>query len=734
MVKETRLYELLNVSTEATEQEIKRAYRLLALKYHPDKQNTDNNNEKQRLTEIFQSISEAYDILSNKNKRYLYDNYGEDVAKNPNDNNLNFSNNNNNNNTQFNNNPFNSNQFDINEQINSHISQANEIFNNFFSDLKTSDFMNNFNTPPFGGNSNMNLHYDYSTDNINNTNYNDNNHQVRNSRNDDFHENNYNQGNNKSHNLRKGKDIEDRINCSLLDYYYGKHIKLSLSKRIKCTKCNGTGGLKIYTCNDCCGLGYIVNEIRNGLMVQRTEMMCNRCQGTGEFIPKKYICDECDGNKLIDTKVIYDFKGPRGVSNGYRIVIPNAADEGIDLIPGDIILTLIDDKFGQNNKFKRFGNNLLTTIPIPLSQAICGGYIDYEHINGEIIKIFINRGEIKSTNHLKLLKGYGMPIHQSSSSIKSNKNDKSNKKNKKNKKGNNSKNDSNDNHFNKYDDNKTTILDITSSDTNSEDDNTNNINNNNNNTKGNKYGDLIIKFELIFPDVKSFTDKQFELMEQILASGVGDTINKNPRGGLVISSSSDDVDSSEDISLKMSNNNLDSSASSLSKAYKSSSSNFNSNSNSNSNSNTNSNNSDNGTESLLKAATHNINVNKIKNPVHSSTMKRGLSARDKGEDDEYAENHKGGDDNDESSDNSNNNNNNNNKVHKIEYLSDLSNIDKMSISLADFPILTSNEASIGNGENNISAKSTAETVKNMDDSFSTGGSIPRQSPKRAKRC
>ena len=74
MVKDLKLYNRLGINQNATESDIKKAYRKLAIKYHPDK-NKDNQEE---ASEKFKEISEAYQILSDPEKRKMYNQFGMD--------------------------------------------------------------------------------------------------------------------------------------------------------------------------------------------------------------------------------------------------------------------------------------------------------------------------------------------------------------------------------------------------------------------------------------------------------------------------------------------------------------------------------------------------------------------------------------------------------------------------------------------------------------------------------
>lgn len=68
-------YKILGIQKGATDDDVKKAYRKMALKFHPDKNKAAGAEEK------FKEIAEAYEVLSDKKKREVYDKFGEEGLK-----------------------------------------------------------------------------------------------------------------------------------------------------------------------------------------------------------------------------------------------------------------------------------------------------------------------------------------------------------------------------------------------------------------------------------------------------------------------------------------------------------------------------------------------------------------------------------------------------------------------------------------------------------------------------
>ena len=167
-------YKTLEVNKNASENDLKKAYRKLAVKWHPDK----NPNNKEEAEKKFKEISEAYDVLKDKSKREMYDRFGKDGV---NSNNMN----------SFNN-------------FSSSGISPDDIFKDFFGTDNVFNVHENghqtFSTFSFGG---PNMMF---------------------------------QNQKRQRKKVKGASIEHKLNCSLEDLYHGATKKIKIERSVNYTK------------------------------------------------------------------------------------------------------------------------------------------------------------------------------------------------------------------------------------------------------------------------------------------------------------------------------------------------------------------------------------------------------------------------------------------------------------------------------------------------------------------
>ncbi|GAV53351.1 hypothetical protein ZYGR_0AI06350 [Zygosaccharomyces rouxii] len=371
MSRDTRLYETLNVSPEATISEIKRAYKVLALKYHPDK-----NGHTEDAKNKFQEVCKAYEVLADEDKRVMYDRYGtvdeyavqeqEEAAHGA---------------------PTTSSSF-----FGSSMSPG-DLFAQFFDNFPghTSFGRSPF-ASAFGGGSPFGSSFSYRGGGGRSS---------------------YGSGR-----LSRGPDIKHNLKCTLAELYDGKVTKLGLNRRRMCQSCQGQGSLRRRTCKTCRGQGQQTETRRTGPMVQTWTQTCPDCGGLGTFTKQADICPECRGESYIKERKIFDVEVSRGMCHGQTIVLPGEADEliktsyGVEkVIPGDMVITIDQAKDSKFHRVNRFGCDLVMgNCSIDLSTSLCGGdiYID-GHPSGRLLKVSIIPGELIGPNCLKSIQDMGMP-------------------------------------------------------------------------------------------------------------------------------------------------------------------------------------------------------------------------------------------------------------------------------------------------------------------------------------
>lgn len=274
MAQKRDYYEVLGVDKNATSEELKKAYRKMAKKYHPDA-NMDNKKE----AEIkFKEVNEAYETLSDPQKRKMYDQFGPDG-------------------------PAGFGGFGGQNAGGYSYSYSTGGFDGFegfggFDDL--GDIFSSF----FGGSS-----------------------RSRTSRNAG---------------PKKGADLKYRMDITFEESFLGIEKEIIISRSETCSTCKGDGakpGSSVVTCGVCGGRG-VVTQIQNTILGQvQTQKACNNCHGTGKVI--KEPCLDCKGKGTIRKQAKIKVKVPAGIDDGQTLVLRGEGEAGEKGAPkGDLYIEI----------------------------------------------------------------------------------------------------------------------------------------------------------------------------------------------------------------------------------------------------------------------------------------------------------------------------------------------------------------------------------------------------------
>jgi DnaJ homolog subfamily A member 2 len=210
---------------------------------------------------------------------------------------------------------------------------------------------------------------------------------------------------------QKGEDIVHSIKASLEDLYNGKTVRLAIARNKPCVDCEGRGGKQgaEKSCQDCNGRGVRValRQIGPGMM-QQTQSACPTCRGACKMLDERDKCKSCKGNKVYKDRKVLEVGIDKGMKHGQKIKFAGEADEVPGTLPGDVII-VIQEK--EHEKFKRKGADLVHTMELTLSEALCGFVKTITHLDGRVLKIESKAGSVLKQDAVKLIQGEGMPFH-----------------------------------------------------------------------------------------------------------------------------------------------------------------------------------------------------------------------------------------------------------------------------------------------------------------------------------
>ncbi|CAH2354481.1 dnaJ homolog 1, mitochondrial [[Candida] railenensis] len=328
-------YQTLGVEKSSSAKDIKKAYHQLVKKYHPDV-NKEKDAEKR-----FHKIQESYELLSDKEKRSQYDQFGASA-------------------------------FDANGNSNPYAGNPFGGGGNPFGGAGSHGGGN-----PFGG-----MGFDF----------------------EDLFKQAFNGGAGGAGGGAGGRgfvtehvgdNIEVLKTISFKEAIFGTKVQVNYKAVDSCGTCSGSGmkkGKSKTTCPQCHGSGQ-TTHVMGGFHMAST---CQTCHGTGVQISKEDSCDSCHGNGVEESAKSTSVDLPPGIMDGSRLRVPGAGDAPfITKDPynqtrnGDLIIRV---HVSKDPVFTRSANNLVIQKEIPMTAAALGGEIVVPTIDGEQVKLKIRPG------------------------------------------------------------------------------------------------------------------------------------------------------------------------------------------------------------------------------------------------------------------------------------------------------------------------------------------------------
>jgi molecular chaperone DnaJ len=170
-----------------------------------------------------------------------------------------------------------------------------------------------------------------------------------------------------------GTDLEYQVSVDFWTAVRGGPVKLEVQRQETCPTCKGkstTGGSM--ECPECHGSGQVTQM--GGRM--KFNIQCPRCGGTGKV---QNACPTCDGEGVVTRREPLEFRIKAGTRDGQRIRLAGKGNAGTDGgAAGDLFLII---KAGTHPVFRRVGDDIHVTVPVTVSEAALGAKIDVPTID-----------------------------------------------------------------------------------------------------------------------------------------------------------------------------------------------------------------------------------------------------------------------------------------------------------------------------------------------------------------
>lgn len=173
--------------------------------------------------------------------------------------------------------------------------------------------------------------------------------------------------------------LQKEVKLTFEEAAFGCTKEITYERVEGCTDCSGTGaapGTKTVTCGDCKGRGRV--RVQQGVLPIALERQCAACRGTGRTVDDP--CTTCRGAGLATKARTIEVTIPPGVENGATKLVERGGNAPRhDRPPGDLELVI---RVQPHELFRRAGDDLVCTLPVPYPVAVLGGEVELPTLDG----------------------------------------------------------------------------------------------------------------------------------------------------------------------------------------------------------------------------------------------------------------------------------------------------------------------------------------------------------------
>jgi molecular chaperone DnaJ len=203
----------------------------------------------------------------------------------------------------------------------------------------------------------------------------------------------------------QGGDVAVQAEIGLAQVASGTTVEVAFEAIVRCERCNGNGaepGTPIETCERCQGQGQLraVSRTPFGQVVRA--VACDVCGGDGKIA--KHPCERCHGRGREAQTQRLSVDVPAGIEDGQRIRVAGRGHAGEGGGPPGDLYVLV--RVGEDARFLRDGDDLVTVVDVPAPLAALGGMVEVPTLDG-VVPYRIEAGT--QPGETLMLHGQGLP-------------------------------------------------------------------------------------------------------------------------------------------------------------------------------------------------------------------------------------------------------------------------------------------------------------------------------------